>query len=209
MHDFNKVLWKIIKWFFAILVILYVMSSLMDKSKEISKTPSKPLDNIGDEIKKPKASVIHSEPKLTSTELLIKAKKLLYNNNFNEAIDTLNKIELGSKEFPEAQKLLTRINKQLKAYDENNRSDDRKAYAKLLENNLLDNAKMDTTITTSGKDYTILKIKYILMSRVLVNELTKDGKLPSLWEQMGFKTIIFTDGHYRTWTMNLKGKNWK
>ena len=63
---------------------------------------------------------------------------------------------------------------------------------------------MDTTITTSGKDNTTLKIKFILVSRVLVNELTKDGVLPSRWEQMGFKTIVFTDGYRETWTMNLK-----
>ncbi len=68
---------------------------------------------------------------------------------------------------------------------------------------------MDTKIRTYGKDYTSLKIEYILTSRVMVNELTKDGKLPSIWEQMGFKRVIFTDGYYNTWTMDLKNMSWK
>jgi len=141
------------------------------------------------------------------------AKKLLANNEPDAAILNLQMIEIGSKEYPEGQKLLTRVNKELDQKVLNAEAKikiaSRKEYGKVLENYLLDNAKMDTKITTSGKDYTTLKIEYILTSRVMVNELTKDGKLPSIWEQMGFKTVVFTDGYYHTWTMDLINKKWK
>ena len=74
----------------------------------------------------------------------------------------------------------------------------RKAYAKELEFIFLDKLRMDTTITVSGKDNTIIKIKWILWTRVTVYEFFKDGKIMSQWRSMGFKKYILTDG-YR-WT---------
>jgi hypothetical protein len=205
-------MWKIIKWFFGILFVLYLIGSVINKSNNNTKSNNTGT-NIGVETKKPEEHATTPEPKLTSTELLKMAKKLLANNEPDAAILNLQMIEIGSKEYPEGQKLLTRVNKELDQKVLNAEAKikiaSRKEYGKVLENYLLDNAKMDTKITTSGKDYTTLKIEYILTSRVMVNELTKDGKLPSIWEQMGFKTVVFTDGYYHTWTMDLINKKWK
>ncbi len=205
-------MWKFIKWFFGIFFVLYVIGSLINHSNNNTKSITNAA-NVGAETKKPEEPSSTPEPKLSSAELLKKAKNLLANNNPEEAIRNLQLIEIGSKEYPEAQKLLTRVTKEL---DEKRlkaetiiKIEARKEYAKILENYLLDNAKMDTKIRTYGKDFTTLKIEYILTSRVMVNELTKDGKLPSLWEQMGFKRVIFTDGYYHTWTMELKNMSWK
>jgi hypothetical protein len=251
-------MWKIIKWSFGILFVLFILGSLIDKSEKKSK-PTGTSGNVGVETKKLKEPLNAPEPKLTPMELLAKAKKLIDENNPDSAIANLQMIEMGSNEYPEAQKLLKQsllssakklldekpkyssddnsetylwqaasklefIKKGDKEYPEakklltqvharqNNihaeteelRAITRKDYAKELENNLLNNARMDTTITTSGKNNTTLKLKYILVSRVFVNELTKDGKLQNTWRSMGFKTIIFTNGYNETWTMNLE-----
>jgi hypothetical protein len=34
--------------------------------------------------------------------------------------------------------------------------------------------------------------------------MTKDGKLQSTWNSMGFKKIIFTNGYNETWNMNIE-----
>jgi hypothetical protein len=205
-------MWKIIKWFLGILFVLYVIGSLINKSNNNMKS-NNTATNVGVETKKSEEHPTTPEAKLTSAELLRRAKNLLANNDLDAAIANLQMIEVGSKEYPEGQKLLTRVNKEVDqkrlTAEAKIKIDIRKEYGKILENYLLDNAKMDTKITTTGKDYTSLKIEYILTSRVMVNELTKDGKLPSLWEQMGFKTVIFTDGYYHTWTMDLINKKWK
>ncbi len=205
-------MWKIIKWFFGILFVLYVIGSLINQSNNNTKSITTAA-NVGAETKKPEEPSSTPEPKLSSAELLKKAKNLLANNNPGEAIQNLQLIEIGSKEYPDAQNLLVRANKELDQKVLNAeakfKKEARKEYGKTLENYLLDNAKMDTKIRTYGKDYTSLKIEYILTSRVMVNELTKDGKLPSIWEQMGFKRVIFTDGYYNTWTMDLKNMSWK
>ncbi len=205
-------MWKIIKWFFGILFVLYVIGSLINQSNNNIK-PNNPTSNLGIETKKPETHATTPEPKIASAELIKKAKNLLANNNQEEAIQNLQLIEIGSKEYSEAQNLLIRANKELDQKVLNAeakiKKEARKEYAKTLENYLLDNAKMDTKIRTYGKDFTTLKIEYILTSRVMVNELTKDGKLPNIWEQMGFKTVIFTDGYYHTWTMELKNMSWK
>ena len=131
--------------------------------------------------------------------------------SLTEAKRHLTAISENSPEYKEVKKLEPKIkqlekeiDRQAKIITENLMAITRKKYAKELENNLLNNARMDTTITTSGKNNTTLKLKYILVSRVFVNELTKDGKLQNTWRSMGFKTIIFTNGYNETWTMNFE-----
>jgi len=131
--------------------------------------------------------------------------------SLTEAKRHLTAISENSPEYKEVKKLEPKIkqlekeiDRQAKIITENLMAITRKKYAKELENNLLNNARMDNTITTSGKNNTTLKLKYILVSRVFVNELTKDGKLQNTWRSMGFKTIIFTNGYNETWTMNFE-----
>jgi hypothetical protein len=69
---------------------------------------------------------------------------------------------------------------------------------------LLDKGKMDTTVTVSGPDFTVLRIKWILWSRVSVHEMTKDGNLLDMWKSMGFKKVIFDGGRFTgSWTFDL------
>ncbi|MGB8993143.1 MAG: hypothetical protein WCD80_13900 [Desulfobaccales bacterium] len=131
--------------------------------------------------------------------------------NLVEAKRHLAAISENSPEYKEIKKLEPKIkqlereiDRQAKIITEKFMVISRKKYAKDYENLLLNNARLDTTITTSGKNNTTLKFKCILVSRVFVNELTKDGKIINHWRSMGFKKIIFTNGYNETWTMNLE-----
>jgi len=243
--------WKTIRWIFGIIIVLGLIGSLIDKSSK----KAKPINTVTNPATPPK-------PKPTPAELLIKAKKLIDENNSSAAIENLKMIEDGSTEYPEAQnlmkqegfreakkllkdkpksapddhsetylwqaasnlefikkgdkeyseaqKLLKQIHARQKILLEKDAADTerrmataRKDYAKELEFNFLDKLRMDTTITVSGKNNTIIKIKWILWSRVTVYEFFKDGKILSTWRSMGFKKYIITDGYRWTWRGNV------
>jgi len=169
------------------------------------------------EIKKPKELMTTPEPKPTPAELLTNAKKLLnekpkYAPDDNsesylwQAASILEFIKEGDKEYPEAQTLL----KQIHAWQKNilereteiSMAIARKDYAKELEFIFLDKLHTDTTVTVSGKNNTIIKIKWILWSKVTVYEFFKDGKIMNTWRSMGFKKYVLTDGYRWTWAGN-------
>ncbi len=175
------------------------------------------------ELSPPAPSKVEEKPdpfdSLTPSEHLKIAKEEINKYDFKkgemgslaEAKRHLAAISENSPEYKEVKKLEPKIkqlekeiDRQAKIITEKLMAINRKNYAKEYENLLLNNARMDTTITTSGKNDTTLKFKFILVSRVFVNELTKDGKLVNHWRSMGFKTIIFTNGYNETWTMNLE-----
>ena len=79
----------------------------------------------------------------------------------------------------------------------------RKDFVKKYELSLLDKG-MDTTITAQGKDNTVFKMKYILMSRPLVYQLINNDSFMSNLKNHGFKKAVFTDGYDNTWTVDVK-----
>ena len=243
------------------MLVLGLIGSLMDKSSKNTQQTNT-ATNVDGEKEKPAKTATAPEPKLTSAEILTKAKKLIDEGNSDVAIGNLQMIEFGSKEYPEAQELLKQelfrgakkllkekpkyatddnsgtylwqaasklefIKKGDKEYPEaqnllkhiharqkiilektaaetdKRMATTRKEYAKELEFNFLDKLHMDTTVTVSGKNNTIIKIKWILWTRVTVYEFFKDGKIESTWRSMGFKKYILTDGYRWTWTDNL------
>lgn len=76
----------------------------------------------------------------------------------------------------------------------------RKKYASTLEYNFLDN-KLNVEVSTEGKANTQLKLKYVLMSKVFVHQLLKTDFAENT-KKLGFKKIIFTDGHNDTWELD-------
>ncbi|MBM4283714.1 MAG: hypothetical protein FJ128_00475 [Deltaproteobacteria bacterium] len=75
-------------------------------------------------------------------------------------------------------------------------------YAGLLENEFL-NRGYDISVKVLGKESRTLKLKWVLMGRPLVHQLTNDGKLAAKWREMGFKKVIFTDGYRAAWDLTL------
>jgi len=205
----------------GILLLIVFFISMFDKGKGKHDSPG--MKGVKNELSSSATSKVEEKPdpfdSLTPSEHFKIAKEEINKYDFKkgkmgslaEAKRHLAAISENSPEYkevkklePEIKRLQNEIDRQAKIITEKLMAINRKKYANELENHLLNKARMDTTITTSGKNDTTLKIKFILVSRVLVNELTKDGVLPSRWEQMGFKTVIFTDGYRQTWTMNLK-----
>ncbi len=84
------------------------------------------------------------------------------------------------------------------------RAEARKHFAKNLEQVFLEK-RMDTDVSASGTKNTVLKIKWVLASRVTANDLSKSGILEQA-ENSGFKKVIFTDGYERQWWWDLKPK---
>ncbi len=82
-------------------------------------------------------------------------------------------------------------------------SQERQQYAAELENRLLNTAKMDTRVSAIGEDNTTLQITYVLMGRVMANELSKNGQFLDQLENLGFKRVEFTDGYGKTWPLEF------
>jgi hypothetical protein len=79
---------------------------------------------------------------------------------------------------------------------------ERRMFARNLEYRLLDRG-MNVTVTTQGSNATTLRLEYILVSKVLVHQLEKDGSLLEEIRQQGFRRFVLTDGYDETWTWNF------
>jgi|GEM_PF-1073146 len=156
--------------------------------------------------------------KMTAKEHLEKAK-----NSFITDPDIrkhLFAIPRESKEWPEAQKVLKKIEQlekevqaeeakrqKIKEAEEAKRQkikeiENRKEFAEILERTYLERMA-DVYVGTSGKEHTILTIKWILMSRPEVHDTINREEEMKIIKGMGFKKIVFTNGYDSTWTHNL------
>ena len=68
----------------------------------------------------------------------------------------------------------------------------RTAFAEWMENHFLDE-RMNVTVTASGKDKTVLTIKWALASNVTGRDLQKSGMIETA-QRAGFRKVRFTDG---------------
>lgn len=76
----------------------------------------------------------------------------------------------------------------------------RLTFAKTFEDHLLDSG-LDADVDTIGKHHTILRVKYVLASKVMVYQLQKNNELPfDDMRNIGFKKFILTDGYDNEWT---------
>jgi hypothetical protein len=78
----------------------------------------------------------------------------------------------------------------------------REVFAGTLEETYLKKS-MDVDMSVSGKNNTTLKFKYVLVSRPLVYQLQNDSDFMGDLRRMGFTKVIFTDGYYHTWTIDV------
>jgi hypothetical protein len=77
----------------------------------------------------------------------------------------------------------------------------REMYARAYESRLLDDG-LNVDVTTSGTGSTILKLKWILVSKVIAHQVAKGDLLTEL-RAMGFKRFVITDGYDETWYWDL------
>ncbi|WP_157139464.1 hypothetical protein [Achromobacter piechaudii] len=121
---------------------------------------------------------------------------------------SLGSIEKSSPEYSKAQALLkamaTHDKKNaefLAAYEAKAKIDSRKKFATRLEQAFLD-TRMNVDVSTSGTQHTVLRIEYVLASKVTANDLAKSGIVAEA-RSAGFKKVLFTDGYDKTWTWKL------
>lgn len=93
--------------------------------------------------------------------------------------------------------------KKVKAQTEAENLVARRAYPKKAEKAFLD-AGQDFYLTVEGKEFRTLRVRYVLMSRPLVHQLTNSAKVVDTWRDIGFRKVIFTDGYNSTWTWSLE-----
>ncbi len=118
-------------------------------------------------------------------------------------------ISSDTKEWADAQLMLKKINKikHQNALEEEKAKrkqeiTKRKDFAKLLEKTYLDNGS-DVYVSTSGNNHTVLRIKWVLMSRPQVHDTVNRQEEMSMLKALGFKKIIFSDGFEEGWTYDL------
>ena len=126
-----------------------------------------------------------------------------------DAREHLEGIKSNDKEYAEAQRLLKEVNRRedeiekwARVAAEKMLADERASFARRLETTYLDKG-MDVTVSVSGANNTVIKLKYVLMSRPLVHNLVKDGDVISTFRSQRFKKAIFTDGYSNTWTYDV------
>lgn len=140
--------------------------------------------------------------------LSLKSKEMPFGQIY-EAERFLLSIKPEAAEYSEAQKLLKKIDGWKQKIIDNSRKEiaaelkaKRLIYAPIVENQFLDRG-YDVTVKVEGKDATVLKIRWILVSRVLVHHISKDQQLIKTWRDMGFKKVLLTDGYRSHWEISL------
>lgn len=120
----------------------------------------------------------------------------------DEARSHLALIPREAKEYAEVQKLLDEVTRRQAEIDAWAKVAARDVYANMLEQEYLKKG-MDVDISLSGADKSTIKFKYILISRPLVYQLMNDSDFMSNLRSAGFKKVIFTDGYYHTWNIDV------
>lgn len=76
------------------------------------------------------------------------------------------------------------------------------SWADRYETSLLDDG-IDADVIVHGKNKDFVKVRYILVGRALVHQITKDGEFLASLEKIGFKRVTFSDGFDESWYFDL------
>jgi hypothetical protein len=79
----------------------------------------------------------------------------------------------------------------------------RDEFAKGLENTLLDKG-FNVDVSATGIDHTTLHMKWILVSKVVAHQFSKQADFFDSARNMGFRRFEITDGYRETWWWTLK-----
>lgn len=133
----------------------------------------------------------------------------------------LAKIDDSAPEAPRAKKLLAAMQKNEREYLRKAGAGNVAARLDSLDGNIDGRTKFaaDTRkqmlrrglamdITTSGEHETVLNYKYFKMDRPTVLNLAESGKIFNKARDLGFRSVIFTDGRL-TWTYDVAANTFK
>jgi hypothetical protein len=79
----------------------------------------------------------------------------------------------------------------------------RDVMAKTIENKMLDQG-YNVDVKAIGDDHTTLHIEWILVSKVLAHQMSKQGDFFEEARKAGFKKVEISDGYDESWYWNLK-----
>jgi RNA polymerase subunit RPABC4/transcription elongation factor Spt4 len=147
---------------------------------------------------------------LTPAEHLKAIQVNLKTGNIVEANLHFRKLSQGTQEFSKAEKLYDNYRKNKKIVDRESAKianqvmiQKRAKFAKEYERQLLDKG-MDVYVSTQGKDKSVLRVKWVLVSRPLVYKMINDGSVMGNLRNLGFKKLIMTDGYDSSWTVKVE-----
>ena len=78
----------------------------------------------------------------------------------------------------------------------------RENWAEQYELSLLDQG-IDARVSLKGKHKDKVKIRWVLLGRAIVHQITRDGTFLAGLEKIGFKRVTFSDGFYESWYYDL------
>ena len=119
-----------------------------------------------------------------------------------EAQEHLVAIPKHSPEWKTAQPLVKELDRRNSEISRLAAIGARQMLAELVERNYLDKG-MDVSIELRRPDKTEIRMKYVLFSRPLVHQLTRDSSFVAGLREAGFKKIVFTDGYDQTWSVDI------
>lgn len=120
----------------------------------------------------------------------------------SEAKRLLAEIPQGAKEYPEAQRLMKETLRRESEIERLTKIAARQLVVEQMEKRML-SAGHDFSFTLSGSEKKVLTVKYVLMSRPLVYQVTNESDFLSSLRDAGFTKVIFTDGYYERWSFDL------
>lgn len=123
-------------------------------------------------------------------------------SEIEEAFAILDDVDLYGELNWQQQNKLDNLEWQLDQKREAIRVDERKEFARGYEYELLDQ-RFDATVTVSGSNATVLKVEWILVSRVTAHEIGQDQTLLQVLRELGFKKFIISNGYGDSWYWNL------
>jgi len=65
-------------------------------------------------------------------------------------------------------------------------------------------AGLDVDVKAIGPKHTTLRVKWVLVSKVVAHQLTKQSDFFQSARELGFRRIEMTDGYDETWSWKLE-----
>jgi hypothetical protein len=150
-----------------------------------------------------------------------RGRKLPALSDYYAAKADLKSIDPSAPEAPRAKKLLAAMQKNEREYVRKLGSNTIDARLNSLENNIegrrtfaaetrkrMSRRGLSMDIGTSDEHDTVLSIKYFKMDRPTVLNLARSGKIFDRARDLGFRSVIFTDGRL-TWTYDVAANSFK
>src|SRR5262249_12101733 len=134
-------------------------------------------------------------------------------NDVADAWSNLKEVRKDDEAYGQARKLVPQLERCRKASQTFMRTGADEALRRLMmsqraqvaeeyESKLLD-LGIDATVTTIGTDKDQLVLKWVLMNKVAVHQMTKDTGFTEHLEKLGFRRVTWTDGYETSFHADL------